>query len=144
MKRSFMMADPISLGTVSHVALTITDLARSRQFYTGILGFGLMAELGPSRVLLTNGSTILALTLPSDTSQAAPENDRFHENRCGLDHLSFNVGSRADLENAVAVFDANGIPHGTINDLSGAGLPLYVLAFRDPDNIQLEMTASKG
>ena len=31
--------------------------------------------------------------------------------------------------------------HGEIKDLSPAGLPVYVLAFRDPDNIQLELTA---
>src|SRR5215207_5804386 len=116
------MADSISVGTVSHVALTVTDLTRARDFYTRVLGFGLMAELSPSRVLVNSGSTVLALTLPSDGSQPAPQNDRFHENRCGLDHLSFNVGSRADLENAAAVFDANGVSHGTINDLSDAGL----------------------
>jgi glyoxylase I family protein len=138
------MADSISLGAVSHVALTVTDLTRARDFYTRILGFGLITELGPGRVLLGNGSTVLALTLPSDGSQPAPQNDRFHENRCGLDHLSFSVGSHADLENAAAVFDANGVSHGTINDLSGVGLPMYVMSFRDPDNIQLELTAPKA
>jgi hypothetical protein len=32
------------------------------------------------------------------------------------------------------------VPHGQIKDL-GVDLRLYVLAFRNPDNIQLELTA---
>ena len=40
----------------------------------------------------------------------------------------------------VQLFDAEGISHGEIKDL-GPGLGIYVLAFRDPDNIQLELTA---
>jgi hypothetical protein len=47
------------------------------------------------------------------------------------------------LEEAMKMFDEKGIPHGEINDLSAAGVPIYVLAFRDPDNIQLEFTAPK-
>jgi glyoxylase I family protein len=57
--------------------------------------------------------------------------------------VSFNVASLAVLEEAVRMFDEKGIPHGEIKDLSGAGVPIYVLAFRDPDNIQLEFTAPK-
>ncbi|MFN8454177.1 MAG: VOC family protein [Anaerolineae bacterium] len=60
----------------------------------------------------------------------------------GLDHLSLSVGSRADLEAAVRLFDERGVPHGEIKDLTA--FSLYVLAFRDPDNIQLELTAAYG
>jgi catechol 2,3-dioxygenase-like lactoylglutathione lyase family enzyme len=58
-----------------------------------------------------------------------------------LDHVSFNVASHADLEAAVKLFDEQGISHGEIKDLGGLGI--YVLAFRDPDNIQVELTAPK-
>ncbi len=40
-------------------------------------------------------------------------------------------------------FDKQGVPHGEIEDL-GPDLSIYVLAFRDPDNIQLELTAPYG
>jgi hypothetical protein len=70
----------------------------------------------------------------------APSEDRFAENRIGLDHVSLDIGSRAELEQAVELMDAHGVPHGTLNDLAPT-LPIYVLAFRDPDNIQLELTA---
>jgi glyoxylase I family protein len=58
----------------------------------------------------------------------------------GLDHLSFSVVSRQELEQALHLFDDHDVPHGEIKDL-GTDLGLYVLAFRDPDNIQLELTA---
>ena len=37
--------------------------------------------------------------------------------------------------------DENGIAHGTINNLGEYGLPISVVSFRDPDNMQLELTA---
>jgi glyoxylase I family protein len=132
----------ISISGINHFALTVTDTARSRDFYTTYLGFNHLMDLGP-KVILINGSLIMAINPPPDSAQALP-NDSFTENRVGLDHLSFGVASRADLEAAVALFDQNGIAHGTINDLGEYGLPIYVLAFRDPDNIQLELTAPKA
>lgn len=132
------MSTTIATGSVHHVTLTVTDVQRSVEFYTGYLGFQLAMELGARR-LLSNGSTILALSPPPDPVQAI-QNDRFDENRVGLDHLSLNVARRADLEAAVRLFDAGSIPRGEIKDL-GPDLGLCVLAFRDPDNIQIELTA---
>jgi hypothetical protein len=59
-----------------------------------------------------------------------------------LDHLSLNVASHAELANALTVFQERGIPHGEIKDLGDMGI--YVLAFRDPDNIQIELSAPKS
>jgi glyoxylase I family protein len=136
------MSQPIALGGIHHVALTVTDVPRALDFYTHMLGFQVLVER-PTKTIMTNGSTILLINGPYDPTQM-PANDRFTEHRTGLDHVSFTVSSRADLENAVQVFDANNVPHGEIKDLRPAGLPLYVLAFRDPDNIQLELTAPVG
>ena len=57
----------------------------------------------------------------------------------GLDHVCFSVGSRDELEQAIVVLDEHKVSHGEIVDLSG--LAIYVLMFRDPDNIQIELTA---
>ena len=70
----------------------------------------------------------------------APGGDRFDEDRVGLDHLSFGVGSRAELEEAVRLFDERGVRHGAITRLPSFGID--ILEFRDPDNIQLELTAA--
>jgi catechol 2,3-dioxygenase-like lactoylglutathione lyase family enzyme len=69
----------------------------------------------------------------------APTGDRFDENRVGLDHLSFGVMSHTELEQAMATFEAQGVPLGEIIELGSFGI--YILEFRDPDNVQLELTA---
>jgi catechol 2,3-dioxygenase-like lactoylglutathione lyase family enzyme len=131
------MSNTITTGPVHHVALTVSDVARSAQFYTQLLGFQKLMDLGP-RILLGNGSLIVGLTPPPDPSQAI-HGDRFNENRLGLDHLSFSVASRADLEDAARLLDEHSVQHGEVTDLDGLGIS--ILALRDPDNIQIELTA---
>jgi len=63
--------------------------------------------------------------------------DSFHEDRVGLDHVSFTVGSLADLEAAAAFLDNLGISHGGVRNVG----PASILEFRDPDNIALELVA---
>lgn len=136
------MNTSIQTEAIHHLTLTVTNLSRAVEFYTELLGFQKAMDLSPSRVLLANGKSILALTEAPDPAQAI-RGDRFNENRVGLDHLSFNVSNRTTLEEALRRFDRHGVPHGEIKDL-GPGLGIYVLAFRDPDNIQLELTAPYG
>ena len=131
------MASQISTGAIDHVTLTVADVGRAREFYTGVLGFEVAGEFGP-RVILSNGGALLAIGPASDPSRAI-SGDSFNENRVGLDHLCFSVGSRDELEQAMGVLDEHDVSHGEIVDLSG--LSIYVLMFRDPDNIQIELTA---
>ena len=63
--------------------------------------------------------------------------DAFDENRVGLDHLSFAVASRADIDAAAATLDSLGVAHEPVKDIGAA----YILEFRDPDNIALELFA---
>jgi glyoxylase I family protein len=65
--------------------------------------------------------------------------DRFDPFRCGLDHLSFGVAGRAELEAAVRAFEERGVEHSTITDLPPFGIA--VLPFKDPDGVALELTA---
>jgi catechol 2,3-dioxygenase-like lactoylglutathione lyase family enzyme len=129
------MTSPIAPGAVHHIALTVTDVARSRDFYANVVGMQIVATIEP-KVFLSNGSMLLAL---GPAPRQAISGDRFNEDRVGLDHISFSVGSRADLEQIAKHLDANAVSRGDILDL--AGFQIYVLAFRDPDNIQLEFTA---
>lgn len=127
----------ISTGAVNHITLTVSDRDRAREFYTSVLGFEFLMEFGP-KYLLSNGTVILALNLSPDPARAITD-DQFDENRVGLDHVSFNVSSREALEQAAQLLDERGVPRGEIKDLGDLGI--YVMAFRDPDNIQLELTA---
>jgi glyoxylase I family protein len=144
------MAVQIAVGPIHHLRLTVTDIARSRAFYTGLLGFQVAVESPPpddpgydalypvlwGGVVMVSGNLLLGLR------PVAPASDRFDENRVGLDHLSFNVSSRAELEEAARLFDEQGVPHGEITRLEGFGID--ILPFRDPDNVQLELTATVG
>lgn len=135
------MASTVAAGAVHHIRLTVTDVDRSRDFYTQVLGFEVLVDLQPG-YFLSNGAVGLGLGPSPDPSRRSA-GDRFDENRVGLDHLSFAVSSRSDLETAAGVLDEQNVPHGEITDL-GAGFGLYILAFRDPDNIQLELSAPYG
>ena len=129
------MSSQISPGTVHHLALTVSNVERARDFYTEIVGLQQVATVDP-KVFLSNGTMLLAL----GPAPNHPHNgDRFDENRIGLDHISFSVGHRDDLERAARFLTEKGVSHGEIKDL--AGFQIYVLAFRDPDNIQVELTA---
>jgi glyoxylase I family protein len=130
------MNEQIMLGPVHHVTLRVTRLDRSIAFYQNLFGFQVVAAL-PDVTLLSNGTLILGLR-----DQAQDESgDRFDEFRVGLDHISFAVASREVLERAIRLLDQRDVPHGEIEDLGG-DFGLYVLALRDPDNIQLELTAA--
>jgi glyoxylase I family protein len=66
----------------------------------------------------------------------------FYAVRTGLDHVSFAVSSRADLDRAAAALDGAGIKHGEVRELSDSGIA--ILSFQDPDDINLELTAALG
>jgi glyoxylase I family protein len=132
------MSNNFTTGAVHHLRLTVADVAKARKFYTEVLDFKLAVELPPG-VLLSNGSVLLGLG-PSPDPERTIHGDRFDENRVGLDHLSFSVASHEDLERAARRFDEFGVPRGEIKDL-GPDFGIYVLVFRDPDNIQMELTA---
>ena len=144
------MAAKIPAGGIHHLRLTVTDVDRSRAFYTGLLGFDVAVESPPdddpsaaeAYKILFGGVVMVRGDLLMGLRPVAPPGDRFDDDRVGLDHLSFSVPARADLEQAVSLFDANGVPHGEITALPSFGI--YVLPFRDPDNIQLELTAPIG
>jgi hypothetical protein len=55
----------------------------------------------------------------------------------------FEVSSRAALDDAVRVLDRHGVPHSEIRDL-GEAFGICILIFRDPDNVQLELSGPRG
>ncbi|HEY1419809.1 MAG TPA: VOC family protein [Candidatus Dormibacteraeota bacterium] len=141
------MTEQINTGGVHHLRLTVTDLNRSRDFYTRLLGFDVAVQAPPSDdptadesyPVLWGGCVMARGSLLLGLRPVAKKGDRFDEDRVGLDHLSFSVASHAELEDAVRLFDEHKVPHGPITPLAGFGI--YVLPFRDPDNIQVELTA---
>jgi glyoxylase I family protein len=131
----------------AHVRLTVTDIARSKDFYQQVFGWPLAVDQSdavdeagvrddPARfyggaVFQTPEGTLFGLRPVGG--------QRFDSERTGLDHVSFAVASRADLEKAAAALAGAGIPHGEVTDLTDAGIA--ILSFQDPDDINVELTA---
>ncbi|SPM35599.1 Catechol 2,3-dioxygenase or other lactoylglutathione lyase family enzyme [Mycobacterium rhizamassiliense] len=135
----------VTSSSIAHVRLTVTDIERSRQFYESVFDWPVLLEVPENAdeatrnqysflfggVIYDLGGTLLGLR-----PVAA---DSFHEDRCGLDHIAFRLTSLAELESAAAHLDDIGITHEPVKDIG----PSYILEFRDPDNIALELTAPK-
>jgi len=136
-----LMADSIATQGVHHLRLTVSNVDRTVVFFTEVLGFKKLMDLNPG-AFLSNGQVGIGIGPHPEPGRAMPR-DRFDENRIGLDHLSFGVASRADLEHAVRVLDTRGVPHSEIRDL-GPAFGICILIFRDPDNIQLELSAPRA
>ena len=138
---------PVPTTGYGHVRLTVTDVARSRAFYERVFGFPVAYEVPEGADDATRASLSFLFggviyALPGGgllgLRPVAPQDDRFDEDRVGLDHLSFAVASLADLQDAVALLDEAGTPHGGIKDIGIAS----ILEFRDPDGIALELVAA--
>lgn len=94
---------------------------------------GFEVEALNDRLRLTVGPTRIILRLPLE---GTPQGDRFSERRIGLDHISFTVHGREALERLVDRLRTHGIETEGIQ-LNPDPANEFV-AFRDPDNIQLE------
>jgi catechol-2,3-dioxygenase len=123
--------------TITHVALTVSDLNRSVPWYERLFDAKpvLDEDTGPFRhvVWLVGGQTLVGLHQFPDPVDTLP----FNERHVGLDHLAFACRDRADLDQWKVYLDELGIANGgVVNAPYGSGL-----SFRDPDNIALEFFA---
>jgi catechol 2,3-dioxygenase-like lactoylglutathione lyase family enzyme len=125
--------------SLAHVAVTVSDLGRSRPWYTALFGAEpvLDEDTGPFHHVVW----LLGGTLYGIHQHASPSSDAAcDELRPGLDHVAFGCANRAELEAWVQQLSGLGIAHGGIVDAPyGSGL-----SFRDPDNIPLEFFAPPG
>jgi glyoxylase I family protein len=126
---------------ISHVALTVSDLARSTQWYTALIGSDPVLDEDEAKgayhhtVWVLPGGQLLGIH-----AHRAPGGAGFDETSVGLDHLAFSCATRGELEQWATRLDALGIAHTAIDDQHyGSGL-----SFRDPDGSALEFFAPPG
>jgi glyoxylase I family protein len=137
-----------SITGVHHVRISVTDLARSRAFYEGVLGLSpaVESEGDPSDpavladpaqyfggVIYGVGSQLFGLRPIADDGAGFDPATR------GLDHVSLQVGSRDDLVRAAALFEERGISHGEVMDFPTG---MSILSVQDPDDINVELVVA--
>jgi catechol 2,3-dioxygenase-like lactoylglutathione lyase family enzyme len=124
--------------SITHVAVTVTDLDRSTRWYSALFGTDPVLDEDVAAgdfhhtVFLLGGGQLFGV---HTHTQSVP--GRFDEHRVGLDHVSFTCADRSELETWSGRLDELGVDHGEIVDAHyGSGL-----SFRDPDGIALEFFA---
>src|SRR3954447_6720506 len=119
---------------VHHIILTISDVEHSQDFYRDVLGCE-VADIGdnPEWGFYCAVGGVYFYLMPA--REPIPD-DRFNEFRIGLDHISFTVPDRETLDALAATLLAAGVKTQGVEQFAPSGN--YYIAFRDPDNIQLE------
>jgi catechol-2,3-dioxygenase len=127
--------------SMAHVALTVTDLDRSTQWYTALFGSGPVLDEDEERGAFHH--TVYALPrgqLFGLHTHTQPSTETFDERRTGLDHVAFACSGRDELQQWADRLNELGIFHDGIKDAAyGSGV-----SFRDPDGIALEFFAPPG
>ena len=126
----------VTFAGISHVALTVTDLDISQRFYTEVLGFVAVLDVGYGRICV-HPSTGFTLGL---AKHEAAHGGAFTELNTGLDHLGLVASSREELEQWERRFDQYGVVYTPIRDMEMG----HHLNFRDPVGIALEFDAPNG
>jgi glyoxylase I family protein len=130
-----------------HIALTVTDLDVSAEWYQNVFGISFVADIpheGGVGRLLRDEAQELGIVLHRHD---ANEGETFKETRTGLDHAGFVLSSRADLVEWQKHLEQHGVAPADAADRPLTQSPIAdesygsVLVFRDPDNIQLELYA---
>lgn len=128
------MSTPFALGT-HHVAVICSNYARSKHFYTAILGLEVVAEVFRE----ARRSHKLDLRLPDGTqielfSFPDPPKRPSYPEACGLRHLALVV---ADVAAAVAHLEAHGVTVEPVRVDEYTGKRFTF--FADPDGLPLEL-----
>ncbi|MFC5592816.1 SMU1112c/YaeR family gloxylase I-like metalloprotein [Lysobacter niastensis] len=125
----------IGLRRVHHVAIICSDYARSKQFYTQVLGLRVLAEAYRE----ARDSWKLDLALPDGTqlelfSFPSPPPRPSYPEACGLRHLAFEVD---DVAAAAQALQGQGIAVEPlrIDEYTGRRFTF----FADPDGLPIEL-----
>ncbi len=122
------------IPAINHIILTVSDLDKARAFYGDLLGFEVHEVPIPTGRLMyfpaENGAAVWLIR-----HEQTPPGDRFSEFRIGLDHLAFTAPSKEFLDELADRLIAAGVDTKGVELFHGR---YYYVAFRDPDNIQLE------
>jgi glyoxylase I family protein len=123
---------------VSHVSLSVRDLDRSLAFYTLVLGLPVLTPPFEGTAFDGREALVLAGRVAICLQQhAANVGEDFDPRRTGLDHLALHVSSVDELEECRAQLATHGVEASEVKKVNFG----WIVEFRDPDGVQLELFA---
>jgi glyoxylase I family protein len=126
----------MALNGVAHVAITVKNLELSKEWYGRVLSWRPMMSGEAEGVVYSVGS------LPGGPliglREYAGGTGVFDPRQLGLDHLAFDGESPDGLKEWERRFDELGVPYSPTQETPYG----YVLNFKDPDGIALEIYAA--
>ncbi|MBI4529673.1 MAG: VOC family protein [Deltaproteobacteria bacterium] len=122
---------PIRIKRTGHLVLRVKDLERSKRFFTEILGLPLVGDNGKGMLFFSpdvnENHHLLAIRQAKDGSRLPdPE-------QVGMEHVAYELGSFADLQEAYRILKANGVK---IHHMVFHGITKSIYFF-DPDGNML-------
>jgi catechol 2,3-dioxygenase len=127
------MGNPIDPGAdIGHVHLKVADIARSLDFYCGVLGFELQQRMGDQAAFISAGGYHHHLGLNTWESKGGSPPPR---GTTGLFHVAIRYPTRAALADALRRLLGAGIQVEGASD-HGVSEALYL---RDPDSNGIEL-----
>jgi glyoxylase I family protein len=127
----------MQLTGVAHVAITVTDLQRSKEWYARVLDWSPVLEGSGEDVTFAVG-TVPGATLVGLREYQGSGKEPFDPRRTGMDHLAFQAPSRHALTEWESRFTDLGVEFDETQDTPHG----HVLNFKDPDGIALEIYAA--
>jgi catechol 2,3-dioxygenase-like lactoylglutathione lyase family enzyme len=126
-----------------HFAPTVSDTEASARWYERVFGMTRVPVAFPHHGTESEGYAVVLAEPRSGIVLGLHHHDAnpgqsFDERRTGLDHMSFAVADRADLDAWARWLDSLGVENSGVVDTDDP-VPYSVVVFRDPDNIQLEL-----
>jgi catechol 2,3-dioxygenase-like lactoylglutathione lyase family enzyme len=121
---------------IDHLVLSVSDLARSKDFYGKVLGF-LDFKLkydGSDFVGWSNRKTLFWIA----QADAQGRRHRHRKGEVGFHHYAFELASRKAVNDLGAFLDAEGFAVTDPPDTYNGDDKYYAVFFEDPDGMRLE------
>jgi catechol 2,3-dioxygenase-like lactoylglutathione lyase family enzyme len=122
-------------GSLEHLDIYVSDLARSGEFWGSFLtalGYGELAKSATGWSWTNGESTVFLLQAESEYLDPP-----YHRKRVGLNHLAFAVSQKRQVDDL-----ANQLRERSVPLLYGgprSGRRTYAVFFEDPDRIKIEV-----
>ncbi|MEJ0078098.1 MAG: VOC family protein [Alphaproteobacteria bacterium] len=124
---------------IDHLVLSVSDLARSKKYYTkvlGFLGFKLKHDMGDFAGW-SNGKTLFWIA-QADGADSAGRQRKHRKGDIGFHHYAFELDSRKAVDALGAFLEEHGLAVADPPDTYNGDDQYYAVFFNDPDGMRLE------